>query len=200
MDDSHKKLIQLIDVDFYYGRDIILEKLNLSIYSSELILLLGENGSGKTTLLKILAGVLSPLRGEVQRDQSFKVNLHLPQTSFYPELTLKQNYDFFSKLYQTNEKYILDLIDLFEIGSFLNKPVEELSFGQKIRGDLVRTFMRQSQLYILDEPFTGLDLNSQGILKNYMKCLLDEGISIIMSSHQKNVMDEFNPRVIHLES
>lgn len=190
--------IELNQIDFSYGRHLVLEKIDFKISSGEFILLVGENGSGKTTLLKILAGLLFPTKGKVLRSQNFSTNLHLPQVSLYPELSLRENFDFYSRLYQTHSDDLSHLIDLFKLKKFLYKPVEELSFGQRIRGDLVRTFMKESSLYILDEPFTGLDTDSQEILKSYMKLKLEEGKSIIISSHQPAIVDEFQGRLVSL--
>jgi ABC-2 type transport system ATP-binding protein len=181
------ELLTAKNLHFSYGVKKVLDDISLRVESGELILLTGINGSGKTTLLKLLARVRSLQYGEVK---SLATSLHLPKGSFYPEISLKENLYFFSKLYGSDEKILNDLVDRFSLENFWDQNIDELSLGQKLRGDLVRALLKPAQIYLLDEPFNGLDYESQNLLIEYLATMIKKDLSIIIATHNQEALKQ----------
>jgi len=152
----HKNLIKaLVDI-------------NLKIYEGECFFITGPNGAGKTTLLRTLCGLLKPSAGAVRilgRDPLItKLDLGIacfPENSFFAELTLKENLNFFAALYKLSSEEITAKIsflsDYFEVRDELAKPFKLLSSGFKQRAALIRSLLTNGKIIFLDEPLKTLD-------------------------------------------
>jgi ABC-2 type transport system ATP-binding protein len=159
---------------------------------------LGPNGAGKTTLIKILTGVISNFDGYVNI-----LNKHLPgnkkqikhkigfvpqEIALYQELTAKENLSFFGSMYSINAKQLnkqidsyLNILGLYERR---NDKIKNYSGGMKRRVNLLAGLLHNPELLILDEPATGIDVQSKKIILEFLKKLNSNGINIIYTSHQ----------------
>lgn len=167
-----------------YGKVSVLDGLGLDIKSPGIVGIVGESGSGKTTLLRIIAGLDQPDKGKVTwQDQVLvygqqvmppwqrPVGLVLQDNGLWPHLTVQEHFDFVAKYSQAKSKasdHIKGLAERFEIGSLLKRLPGELSGGQQKRVALVRTFITEPELLLLDEPFTGLDPRLRDLLCEYL--------------------------------
>lgn len=168
-----------------YSNQVILEKINLKIDSVGIYGLVGKNGQGKTTLFKCVLG-LENYAGEsfLNSKQIALQNVAWcpSEPTIYEELTAKEFYDFY--------KHLLDLEKtdsklLFEIPE--NKLIKEFSTGMKKKTYLNAIFQKKYSMYFLDEPFNGLDLESNYILMQYLMQRSNESI-VIISSHIMDIL------------
>lgn len=151
-----------------YGWRWALRGVDISLEKGKRIALLGANGSGKTTLLRVLAGLLRPSEGEVVLDgdsvsteDRARIGLLSHDSLLYPSLTLRENLDFFGKLYalapaRVGER-VLRFTEALGIAERLDEQVQFLSQGLRQRAALARTMLHEPEFFLLDEPFAGLD-------------------------------------------
>lgn len=179
--------LSLKKVSFSYSAASVLENINLTLAHSQSLWIKGGNGAGKTTLLKIISGLLTPRKGEVNRPE--KISLFLGDAFFYEKVSLFENLELYRKLQLLGSPVLDELADLFEIKKIWHRPYEKLSRGERVRGGLVRALMPRVDLLLLDEPFSHLDDKGCLQLQNYLNHLKENGASIILVSHQDSMAD-----------
>lgn len=163
-----------------FGSKIILENINFNILENGIYGFVGKNGQGKTTLFNCILG-LTNYEGEIEF-KSEKLILNQiawcpTETNLYDELTSTEFYNFYCEL--TNCKKNANNF-LFDVDK--NQLLKSFSTGMKKKTYLNAIFQKDYQIYILDEPFNGLDLESNYVLVNYLKYKSEKAI-ILISSH-----------------
>lgn len=187
-----------VDVDgvsFRYGHIKALDGLSLQVPRGISFGLLGPNGAGKTTLIRLLVGLLRPASGNVlilgQRPTRRSAHLvgYMPQLpSLYAELSVKQNVDFFARIYRLAERAqraprVEEVLNLVGMWARRNDPVMKLSGGMKQRVSLACSIVHSPPLLLLDEPTVGLDPELRVAFWEYFTALTRRGVTIIISSH-----------------
>jgi ABC-2 type transport system ATP-binding protein len=190
------------------------DSISFSVKKGEIVGLLGENGAGKTTTLKMLTGILYPTGGSVtvdgftptQRKKAFlkkicfvmgnKSDIHwdLPavDTFRYQQLV----YDVPNSEYREN---IAMLSELLDVKHLLNTQLRRLSLGERMKMELINSFLYSPDIVFLDEPTIGLDLKSQISIREFLKRYREErGTTIIITSHYMDDIEETCDRVILL--
>lgn len=188
-------MIKVRGLEKRYGYRSVLQDLDFDLKQGEFSALLGPNGVGKTTFLQILASLSSPTRGYIQI-ASFRVpeqiqtvrrqiGLVSHQPFLYRELTGEENLNFFCRLYgvENSREKIEELLDLLILSSRKKDPVRTYSRGMLQRLSVARALVHSPALLLLDEPFTGLDQESGQVLETTLRSLAENGVSIIMTSH-----------------
>ncbi len=167
---------------------LIFSDLTINANYGEIIQVLGVNGSGKTTLLKCLAGRLDLTRGVVTLDK-----LKLRQTdisfvscddrSFFPQLTVDENLIFFKKFY--NSKIVLnEWYDFIKLTNFKETEYQKCSTGIRKRVAILRGILKESKIYVFDEPFSNMDPEFKEVLKKIIfDKLSSDKVIIIFSSN-----------------
>ncbi|RUR13300.1 cytochrome c biogenesis heme-transporting ATPase CcmA [Legionella sp. km772] len=191
-------LLQLIDLAFDYQERPLLHHINFTLQRGDLLHIHGANGAGKTTLLKILAGLYRPSLGLVKyQDQEIYNDLAAyqrelcvigHQTGISPYLTIKENCLFdshFSKGFNIDE-----LVSIFNLGRYLNTACGLLSAGQRRQVGLLRLWMSQATLWLLDEPFVALDEQALTVLMDKIRGHREEGGAVILTSHQPLALEK----------
>lgn len=178
----------------YFGDFPALRQVTLAVDRGSCVALLGRNGAGKTTLLKILAGLAAPsegailLEGKSPRDAATRARIGLigHGIAVYDELTALENLEVFAQLYgiaspRDTAREWLRRVNLSHVE---NGKAREFSRGMRQRLAVARAFLHAPKLLILDEPFTGLDDRSIGLLQGLLRDALSEGATAILSTHQ----------------
>ena len=199
-------MIEVKQLDKRFGRQKVLNKINLDIENDGIVAILGPNGSGKTTMIKSLLGLVIPDSGEILINgkkilgrNDYRQNIsYLPQLARFPDyLSIKEFFSFMESLKgpaQRKEK----LIELFSIGNEMNKSLRKLSGGTLQKVNIVNCFMYDQPLIILDEPTVGLDPISMIKLKNFIKEEKDRGKLILITTHMMDFAELLADKIVFL--
>ena len=178
-----------------FGQHRVLDALDLDVQQGELLCLLGRNGAGKTTLLKILAGLLKPEAGSIWLDDRMvnysesharhAIGLVMHQPFLYEHLTGIENLRFYARIYQKPEDDAALEKALIRVGMqrFGGKPVRAYSRGMKQRLTIARALLHNPRVLLLDEPYTGLDLQGSLLFNQLMLEQKQHGHIVIMTTH-----------------
>lgn len=176
---------------------ILFQDIDLSVKSGELILLKGENGAGKTSLLRILVGLSKPVYGSV------KIHGHCVQSDINmassrllyvghklgvsPLLSAQENLKFWCELIGLLKTpvQINQVLEMLGLSGLEDLPVKHLSAGQQRRVALAKLWLHNNaSLWVLDEPFTALDVGLVSELEQHITAFLNKGGAVLMTSHQ----------------
>lgn len=192
--------IELKNVSKSFGKKTVLQEINLSIGEGQIYGLIGPSGSGKTTLVKMIVGIDAPDSGTVRVLDVKVPDLELlneigymaQSDALYPELTGKENLDFFAALYPMKKSHMKKRIayaaDLVKLSGDLGKKVSAYSGGMKRRLSLAIALVHDPKILILDEPTVGIDPELRVAIWNELFHLKSEQQkTILITTH---VMDE----------
>ena len=193
-------MIKLENLTVAYGSHEVLKSLNLVLEEGKIHGLVGLNGSGKTTLLSAMYGFVKPASGKISRSGGSlsrkEIGLLETQNYFYPLLTGKEYLSIFPSgkksfvLENWNAIFSLPLDDL----------IETYSTGMKKKLALLAVFKLDRDIYLLDEPYNGLDLESTTVLKLLLDEFRKQGKTVIVTSHVYETLVSVCDLIHHLES
>lgn len=179
----------------------VLKSISLTVKEKTCFSLIGPNGAGKSTLIKILTTLLKPTSGEAiifghklseKRAIREIIGLVSESTVFYDQLSAMENLLFFAGLYHIPKKIarhraekLLKIVDMWK---WRDKPIKEFSTGMRQRINLIRGLMHAPKLLFLDEPTLALDPQTSMIIRETVKRVKKEGITVFFTTHlMKNV-------------
>lgn len=201
--------IKCKDLSVGYDSNIVSRGINFNLEAGNYLCIVGENGAGKSTLMKTLLGLIPKLSGEMEygEDLSKSDIGYLPQQTLlqkdFPasvrEIVLSGHIGKGSLHYSRIQKQIArESMEYMSISNLANKCYMDLSGGQKQRVLLARALCATSKLILLDEPVTGLDPKVTTDFYNLVKKLNDDGISIIMVSHDIESSIKYASHILHI--
>ena len=165
-----------------FGRHFVLKDVTFSSKPGSLVGVVGENGSGKSTLLKIMAGLLTPTRGQIA--VRGKVG-YCPQEPMLNEaLTVRQHLEYFATAYHLPDfEYGVELVALLGYDSYMNRRVAELSGGTRQKLNLTISLMHRPSVLLLDEPYQGFDWETYLRFWDLAELLKEKGATVVIISH-----------------
>ncbi len=192
--------IALTDVSRTFGRRRAVSKVSLSVQRGEMLGLLGPNGAGKSTLLGMMATLVTPTSGTILYGQSTssaagpgirgRIGVLAHELHLYPELTARQNLEFFAKLHGLTIGDRVDrALDAAGLSDRGDDQVSSFSRGMRQRLALERALLHSPTLVLLDEPFTGLDDKAVGIVSRRLKDLAARGAAVVLATHDLDLAD-----------
>lgn len=208
--------IEVKDLTFYYDDEPVLAGVNYHVDAGEFVILTGENGAAKSTLVRSTLGLLKPTKGNItiakKNTEGGKLSVgYIPQqiASFnvgFPstvlELVRSGRYPkgrWFKKLTERDHEHVKKGLEAVGMWDMRNKRIGELSGGQKQRISLARIFATDPDLFILDEPTTGMDEKSRN---NFYRLLRhsahQHGKAILMITHDHEDIKQYADRQIRL--
>lgn len=205
-------MLELKDVTGGYTRKPVIKDLTFSIGKGELVGLIGLNGAGKSTTIKHIIGTLLPQKGEIRLNgvtlnediETYRSSFsYIPETPvLYDELTLKEHLELTAMAYgideQTMNKRAGSLLQEFRMEKRLNWFPSHFSKGMRQKVMIMCAFLVKPSLYIIDEPFVGLDpLGIQSLLDQMVE-RKNEGASVLMSTHILSTAEKHCDRIIFL--
>lgn len=178
-------LIETYNLTKKYGKKLALNKVNLKVDRGQLVAYLGTNGAGKSTTINILTGLLKPTSGTITYANNLKIGVVFQSSVLDDVLSVNENLNLRAQMYRDVSKAWLEqLIDLIGIRSFLHQKYGTLSGGQKRRVDIARALIDHPDILFLDEPTTGLDLQTRIVIWNLLQKLQKEqGLTIFLTTH-----------------
>lgn len=185
--------ISLRDVAFAYGNRAVIDRMNFSLEAGTLTAIQGANGSGKSTLLGLVAGILSPARGEIRVMPGVRPALVL-QRSAAPEtlpLTVRQavamgcwgNRGWLSRLGAGERATVDRTLEALGLADIARRQLGELSGGQRQRVLLAQGLVQGSALLVLDEPTAGVDAQTQAKIRDLIAHEVARGVTVIEATH-----------------
>lgn len=180
-----------------FGSLCAVDHLDLEVYRGELFGFLGPNGAGKTTTIKLMTGLLRPTSGtaviggfDIETDalRAKAIMGYIPDNPFlYEKLTGKEFLNFMADLYSVpwegRGRRIDDLLRLFELSDKGNELIQGYSRGMRQKIALAGALIHQPKVIFLDEPTVGLDPRSARLMKDILRRLCEEGITVFVSTH-----------------
>lgn len=201
-------LIEVKNLRKDYATHKAVDDISFVIPRGSIFGLLGPNGAGKTTLLRMITGIFYPDHGEILFDgHRFDPERDIRSIGYMPEerglykkmkvgeqvLYLAQLKGLRKKEAEEKMKY---WFDKFDINTWYNKKVEELSKGMQQKVQFISTIIHNPSLLILDEPFSGLDPINSNLIKQEIFDLSKSGTTIIFSTHRMEQVEEICDRII----
>jgi heme exporter protein A len=174
----------------------LFKNLSFHLNPGEVIKISGANGSGKTTLIKILTGILKNYEGKISlKNEEEKSLKNLSDEVFYmghknalkENLTVQENLQHDFRLLNSNKNELDSYLEKLNLKEFLFTRVSELSEGQKRKIILACCLASNSSIYLLDEPFINLDVDSQEIIMEALDSKIHNGAAVIFTSHDQNI-------------
>ena len=188
------------------------DNISFSVEKGEILAFIGPNGAGKSTTIKMLTGILYPTSGNIevmglnpskQRKQlAYKIGTVFGQKEqLWMHLTPYDNFKFFGAIYDIPdsivEKRIEELKNTFELETFINTPVRNLSLGQRIRCEIAAALIHKPEILFLDEPTIGLDPVVKESIRTLIKRMNKEyKTTIFLTSHDVGDIEKLCKRVI----
>ena len=170
-----------------FGRLRVLRGVDVNVESGELLLVSGPNGSGKSTLLKCLAGLMAPSAGKVEcrldgesletEERRRAIGFVSPDLAFYPELTTRENLDFFSRLRGVSPGRGGELLD--RVGLPQDRAAGALSSGMTQRLRWSWALLHEPRILLLDEPFQNLDEPGRDCVSALLREHLATGLAVV---------------------
>jgi len=208
-----KKLIQFKNiVKSYEDGKVVLKGIDLDIYENEFVTLLGPSGCGKTTLLRILGGFLQADQGEVLFDgqeisklppYKREINTVFQKYALFPHMNVYDNIAFGLKLKKEPkdiiEQKVKRMLKLVNLEEKADSYPSQLSGGQKQRIAIVRSLAMDPEVMLFDEPTSALDPEMVGEVLELMKKLADDGMTMVVVTHEMGFAREVATRVVFMD-
>jgi ABC-2 type transport system ATP-binding protein len=207
---SSDTALALNNVVFSYGGTDVLHGISFSVSKGEIVGLLGPNGAGKSTTIKIIAGILAAGSGTVSvagwmlPEKAIEVKRHIgyvPEAAgLYESLTGQEFLELIGRLHDVEEETLQNrihqLLETFGLVSDRIGRLDSYSKGMRQKVLLASALLHNPGLILLDEPLSGLDVNSAVLVKDLLAALAADGKSILYSSHVLDVVERVCDRVI----
>ncbi|APT76471.1 multidrug ABC transporter ATP-binding protein [Marinitoga sp. 1137] len=207
-----EKIIEIKNLTKIYKNGIkALENINLTINRGEKITIFGPNGAGKTTLIKTIGMFIIPDKGEItikgydikKESKQIKKLISIAtsnERSFYYRLSLEENLNFFGMLNNLTGKELKKKVEkgLKEMGLYETRKIKymEASTGMKRRLNLARALIKEAEIYLLDEPTNGVDIETKMKIYEIMEELSQKGKTIILASHDVSEIEKTDRIVV----
>ena len=184
--------IEIKNLTVAYGENIALEDLNLDIEVGSLMALVGPNGAGKSTLIKTILKFLKQITGEIKINaktlayvpQRNSVDWDFPTTLFdVVEMGCYGRVGLFKRVSKEEKHKVLKAIEQVGMLEFKDRQISELSGGQQQRAFIARALVQEADIYLMDEPFQGVDSTTEKSIVEILKKLKSEGKTIIVVHH-----------------
>ena len=184
--------IEIKNLTVAYGENIALEDFNLDVEIGSLMALVGPNGAGKSTLIKTILKFLKQITGEIKISkkslayvpQRNSVDWDFPTTLFdVVEMGCYGRVGLFKRVNKEEKVKVLKAIEQVGMLDFKDRQISELSGGQQQRTFIARALVQEADIYLMDEPFQGVDSTTEKSIVNILKKLKSEGKTLIIVHH-----------------
>jgi len=173
-------LIKADNLSYKINESKLFSGISFALNNNEALHIMGSNGSGKSTLIRILGGISEPSKGNVTKKENLTISYLGHKNALKSYLSVRDNLDLLDLM---DNKQIDNLLTKFDLTNKLDVTLGNLSFGQQKKIALLRIFINEADLILLDEPFVGLDIEMCEILSDHLNKKVEEGSGLIFTSH-----------------
>ncbi|WMJ80005.1 ABC transporter ATP-binding protein [Clostridium sp. MB40-C1] len=198
--------MEVKDLEKSYGKTKVLKQISFDINEGEITILAGPNGAGKTTTIKCILSLLKKDNGDVFiygksiKDKQVRERLaYIPENpDIYPYLTVWEHLKFIALAYclENWQEKAMKILEMFNILDKKNEISKNLSKGMKQKVSISMALLHEPKIFLIDEPFIGLDPKGIKDFKDILKILRDEGKTILISTHILSSIEEISDRLI----
>lgn len=207
-------VIEIKNLTVAYGEGTVLENINLEIEEGDFIALVGPNGAGKSTLIKTILNFLKPITGTIKiNGKSYKeerkkvayvpqrgsVDWDFPTTLFdVVEMGSYGRVGFFKRVSKEEKEKVKKAIAQVDMLEFMDRQISQLSGGQQQRTFLARALVQDADIYLMDEPFQGVDAKTEKAIVAILKQLKTENKTVLVVHHDLQTVPAYFDKVILL--
>ena len=200
-------LIALRNISSAYGEQLALHDVSLRIDSDQLTGIVGPSGSGKTTLLRTLLGSVRPVAGRIERSKDVAmsyvpqletVNWNFPITVFECVLMARRQQRVRPWPTRSEREDVMAVLRRLSIEELAGRHIRALSGGQQQRMFVARALLRKPDLLLLDEPTSGVDVNTRHDMLHMLNELNAEGLAVVLTTHDLNGIAAHLPNLVCL--
>ena len=183
-------MLKIQNLTKIYGKNTVLDHVNMNIPKGKVYGLIGPNGAGKSTIMKILTGLINKTSGSIifegrewSRRDLQKIGSIIEEPPLYKNLNAYDNMKVVTTMLGVPDNVILPLLEKVSLGKIDRRPVKQFSLGMKQRLGIAISLINSPKLLILDEPTNGLDPIGIQELREIIESFKAEGMTIMISSH-----------------
>lgn len=209
-----KYAVVVENLSIHYGEKLVLENISIAVPEGVVCVVIGPNGAGKTTFIKALLGLLDHVSGRIillgkSATQTLSSVAYVPQRRTvdwdFPisvfDVVLMGRYQalgWFRRPKEHDRQLVLKALEKVNMILFAERPISQLSGGERQRVFLARALVQEAELYIMDEPFVGVDALTERTIVEVLKDLRAQGKTILIVHHDLQTMQEYFDWVIML--
>jgi lipooligosaccharide transport system ATP-binding protein len=211
---NREVLIQADKLTKKYGEFVAVDGIDFQVSKGESFGLLGPNGAGKSTTMRMIASTLERTSGDLTilgmdpNKQGPKIRAYLgvvPQSdNLDTELKVFENLYIYGRYFGFSKKYILnkieELLDFAQLQEKRNSKTDALSGGMKRRLTIARGLMNEPEIFLLDEPTTGLDPQARHILWDRLFRLKEQGVTLVITTHYMDEAEQLCDRLVVMDN
>jgi ABC-2 type transport system ATP-binding protein len=203
-------MLELSHLKKYFATQKAVDDISFTVQKGTIFGLLGPNGAGKTTLIRMITGIFYPDEGSIllqgkkfnADEDSSRIGYMPEERGLYKKMKIGEQALYFARLKGLSasdaNKQVKDWFVRFEMQTWWNKKIEDLSKGMAQKLQFVITVLHRPELIILDEPFSGLDPVNANLIKDEIFRLASMGSSIIFSTHRMEQVEEICNQIVLL--
>ena len=200
-------ILKVQNLTKYFGKLVAVDHLDFQIQKGKVYGLLGPNGSGKSTTLGMVLNVVNKTEGEIQWFDGYitgtealkKIGAIIERPNFYPYLTARQNLELVCKIKQIGTGNIDKVLKMLHLFARKDDKFKTYSLGMKQRLAIASALLNNPELLILDEPTNGLDPQGIREIRDLIKKISNQGVTVILASHLLDEVEKVCDQVIVLQ-
>jgi ABC-2 type transport system ATP-binding protein len=189
--------------------------VDFTVAAGEMVGYIGPNGAGKSTTIKMLTGILVPTSGTIRVagleparrriELARRIGVVFGNRSLlWWDLPLGQSFDLLRHIYRVaapdHRRRLAELVDVLDLGPLLDRPVRQLSLGQRMRGELTAALLHAPEVLFLDEPTVGLDIVSRARVREFLLELnRRQGVTVLLTTHDMADIERLCPRMLIID-
>ena len=191
-------LVETKNLSKIYGEKVAVNGLDIQIERGSFTAILGPNGAGKSTTIQMLIGLLKPTSGQICYAEKLRLGVVFQNSVLDARLTVLENLTIRAKQYKEMPAGRIErLVSQLGLSAFVKQPYGTLSGGQKRRVDIARALLNSPDLLFLDEPTTGLDIQTRESIWSLLKQIQkEEQMTIVLTTHYLNEADDADKNYI----
>jgi ABC-2 type transport system ATP-binding protein len=199
--------VEVSHIEKSFGSTQAVKDVNFDVEKGEIFGLLGPNGAGKTTTIRVMLDIFKPdsgsikiLGGDMNESKKNMIGYMPEERGLYQDITLERCLVYLATLKgvpsSEARSNLQDYLERFDLLAHKNKKVKELSKGMQQKAQIIAAILHEPELIIIDEPFTSLDPINTQLVKDLMRELHTQGVTLIMSTHQMHQVEELCDRIL----